>query len=147
MGEPFFLLNGDVLFDSQILKLLQRDERDSVLATEVKECGQEEVKAEISPEGRIHRLGKELDEAEVLGEFVGIARFGPIGAAALSRSLEVAVEQEQRRRDYFEHAIDRIASNTPFHVLPFDSHPVVEIDFPEDFERATADVLPQLQPS
>lgn len=147
MSKPFFLLNGDVLFDRRIVRLLQDDQRDSVLATEVKDCGKEEVKVDAGANERIQRLSKQLDPATALGEFVGIARFGPLGTPALDKSLEVSVEQERRRTDYFEHAIDRIASQTPFHVLPFDSLPVIEIDFPKDLERATSHVLPLLQPS
>lgn len=145
MDESFVLLNGDVLFDSRILDHLAQSTHDSVLATEVKPCGKEEVKAQVDEYGRIHHLGKKLAVHDALGEFVGIAQFGPLGAAALSKSLKVAVEDEQRRNDYFEYAIERIASKTPFHAIAFDSFPVVEIDFPEDYKRAVSEVLPTLK--
>ena len=70
----FFYSNGDVLFDRRLTERLQAADDPSVLAVLAGACGDEEVKV-IVTDGKITRIGKTLEPASCLGEFVGVARF------------------------------------------------------------------------
>lgn len=117
----------------------------SSLAVQVGRCGEEEVKV-IVRDGRIVRIGKKLDPADCLGEFVGVAWFGSDLAPAFVSALEACVEKENAVTDYFERAVDRLCDDWP--LIPADvSHlPCIEIDFPEDLARARDVILPRLKP-
>ena len=54
------------------------------------------------------RIGKKLEPAECLGEFIGVARFGSDLAPAFADTLTTLVESEGVVNDYFERAVDRL---------------------------------------
>ncbi len=119
------------------------DVSSAALAVVVGRCAEEEVKV-IVREGRIVRIGKKLDPADCLGEFVGVARFGADLAAAFVAALETCVERENAVNDYFERAVDRLCDAWPLAPVDVSDLPCIEIDFPEDLARAQQEIVPQL---
>lgn len=148
--EGFFFANGDVLFDRRLTERLLPADRSTVMAVKPGACGQEEVKVIVAGEGlshrRISRIGKHLDPAGALGEFLGVARFGSDFTRPLSEMLSHCVEVEGMVGDHFEQAIDRLCVSGHF-ISPAgtDDLPCGEIDFPEDLEHARRDWGPRLQ--
>ena len=144
-GTGFFYANGDVLFDRRLPEQLAvQPERSTVLAVKPGHCGQEEVKV-IVHDGRVVRIGKQLDPARSRGEFVGVAWFGSEGSGAFAEMLVRCVETEGIVGDHFEQAIDRLCRDG-WPVLPVDigNLPCGEIDFPEDLRHAITDIAPNL---
>jgi choline kinase len=145
-GTEFFYANGDVLFDRRLPQALHKRGHStfSTMAIKPGHCGQEEVKAVVQG-GRIVRIGKQLDPARSLGEFVGVARFAGEIIPAFTRMLVQCVEVEGIVGDHFEQAVDRLClGGHP--VLPVDvgDLPCGEIDFPEDLRHAVNDIAPRL---
>ncbi len=124
-------LNGDVVFDDEIVPLVTSDPETTSLAVDPRVCGDEEIKYRIR-EGRLQALSKQVHGE---GEAVGINFIAANDRALYRRALEYLEMQA-----YFERAIE--------HMLPFTAKPVrcvpvgelraMEIDFPEDLEQARA---------
>ncbi len=142
-GESFFLLNGDVLVDPELIRRLQESEAPTCLLVEEGPVGEEEVKV-VAGGDLVVRIGKELDPAEALGEFSGVARFSAFVAERLFEALDQLVVVEGLRNEFFEAALDRMASETELRLVGAGGLAVVEIDFPEDLERARLEVLPRI---
>lgn len=149
-GEGFFYANGDVVFDRRLAERLLPVDADTVMAVQPGRCGQEEVKVMVDGAkpgwGRIIRIGKTLDPACSLGEFIGVARFGSTMVGPLQETLSRCVEGEGIVGDHFEHAVDRLCRADQV-VRPVDVSdlPCDEIDFPEDLESAHRELGPRLR--
>jgi len=166
-GEGFYYANGDVVFDHRLARLLSPANASTVMAVKPGRWGQEEVKVFVGPASgspaseptgrrmgpqapgeplRILRIGKQLDPARALGEFVGVARFGSDLVRPLAQVLTDCIEQEGMVGEHFERAVDRLC--VAGHVVrPADigDLPCGEIDFPEDLIHARNTIAPQLQ--
>ncbi len=140
LDRDFVYLNGDVLFEPALLDRVVRSPHRAALAVEVKRCGEEEVKAICDAQGRVQRLSKELDPALSLGEFIGVARFNAPFTAWFYKALE-SVKHDGLRNAYFEAALDRMADTQAMHAVDVTDLPCIEIDFPEDYEAACAQVI------
>lgn len=144
LARPCVCLNGDVLFPPSLLPRLLWAAGESALAVDVHRCGAEEVKVVVDPDGAIRRIGKELDPAVCLGEFIGVARYGARAGAAFAAALVDAVERQRIVNTYFEHALLPLAGEGLLAAVPLGGTPAVEIDFPEDLQRARQQVWPRL---
>ncbi len=141
--DTFYYANADVLFDHRLTTRLEKSRCASALAVQAKPCGEEEVKV-IVRDHHIVRIGKKLDPAVCLGEFVGVARFGRELAPAFVEALRITVEDEVNVTDYFERAVDRLCDAWELTAININDLPCIEIDFPEDLEKARQQVAPRL---
>lgn len=135
LDQDFLYLNGDVLFPPELLRRLIESPLPNALAVEVKPCGEEEVKVLTNSAGRIVDIGKELDQSEALGEFIGVARF----SAAYSRPFYQALNDTVGAgmdMAYFEHALQETAARHELHLVDVSDVPCIEIDYPEDLDQA-----------
>lgn len=143
-GQGMFYANGDVLFDQRLIDRLAEPSGRTGLAVKPGRCGQEEVKVVVR-DGRIVRIGKQLDPAQSLGEFVGVAWFGGDIVGPLADMLRECVEKEGIVGDHFERAVDRLCrGGHPLQPVEVSDLPCGEIDFPEDLAHARAEILPRL---
>ncbi len=140
VGSDFIYLNGDVLFEPELLQRTVNARHPTSLAVEAKACGEEEVKVAIDATGRIQRISKQLDPNQCAGEFIGAAKFDAAITEPFSQALEQLV-QEGEHQAYFEAALDRIAPHHAFHIADVSDCPCIEIDFPEDYQRACRQVV------
>ncbi|CAH2029923.1 phosphocholine cytidylyltransferase family protein [Trichlorobacter ammonificans] len=144
MTEDFLYLNGDVLFHPELIRRLLAAPAASPLAVERKRCGEEEVKVLLAGT-RITAIGKEIPPAEAYGEFIGVARFAGAIGPLFGATLAGVVERDRLLKNYFETAVDRMLDKAPFTALDISDLPCIEIDFPEDLERAETVILPSLR--
>ena len=88
-------------------------------------------------------IDKGLPADDVDGENIGIAKFGPDGAATL---IEIAHEIMAGRgeREWLPRAFATFIARRPLHVVESRGYPWIEIDFPEDYWRACSEVLPAI---
>lgn len=145
MDRDMILLNGDVLFDPRVIQRVAEGRDPANMAVEVKPCGDEEVKVVVDDSGRIHEIGKEIDPERTLGEFIGVAHFSAPFTNALYRSLDALVRTPEGQQAYYERAIESILSTTHAQAVDVTELPCVEIDFPEDYERARKDIFPRFE--
>ncbi|MEE9465515.1 MAG: phosphocholine cytidylyltransferase family protein [Candidatus Neomarinimicrobiota bacterium] len=133
-GADFFYLNGDVLFPAALLERVLEAPPGNALAVEVKVCGDEEVKVTTNG-NRIVDIGKGIAPADALGEFIGIARFSGKFSDPFFRELDEIVAAGMNTA-YFEYALKRLAPREALQIVDVTDLPCIEIDFPEDLEKA-----------
>jgi choline kinase len=94
-------------------------------------------------EGRVIEISKEIDPASCDGENVGIAKFGPEGSRLLVEEMDALVASGYLRH-WAPRAFGEFALKQPLHAVSTRGLPWIEIDFPEDYSRAVAEILPRL---
>lgn len=145
LDRDFYYLNGDVYFDPELIPRLENAPVTSAFAVEKKRCGEEEVKVVVDAAGRIQRIGKQLDPAECLGEFIGVARVSATITKAFYDALDKLAHAPEHRNAYFEAALDMIAAEAEQSVVDVTDIPCIEIDFPEDYDRARTQIAERLK--
>ncbi len=143
LGDDFIYFNADVLFHRDIVSLLVSSNEKNVLAMEYKKCGQEEVKFATDAGNRVIKLSKEIPPDEAEGEFIGIAKFGSSISRAFIDTLEIYALRGERNL-FFEKAVEDILGIEIFFPLNVTHIPNIEIDFPEDLNRAQEEVYPAI---
>jgi choline kinase len=132
---PVIWMNGDVVFDPEVLRRLQPyvDEGRSAIAVNTAVTAEEEVKYTVDADGFVNGLSKSVTGA--LGESVGINVVSGADKAALVARLAECTEQ-----DYFERGIELAIEKDGLRVVPVDISDLfaVEVDFEEDLARANA---------
>ena len=145
--EGFVVLNCDVLFHPALLDDLLVTHHDAALLIAYREPGQtpfgdEEMKVRVQ-EGRVVAMSKTMDPAEADAENLGIVKFGPESAPQLVGILDRIVAAGGLR-DWAPRAFTEFAREQPLYALGTRGYPWIEIDFPEDYQRAIRDVLPAI---
>ena len=126
-------MNGDVVFDAKVLERVKpaiaKDQ--SFICVNTSKVAEEEVKYTVDQKGNINELSKKVVNA--LGEAVGINFVAAKDKDALIRRLEEVADN-----DYFERGIEVSIEKDSASFIPIDISDLfaVEVDFPEDLERA-----------
>lgn len=123
-GKDTLVLNGDVVFDRNIIKLLDMP---SCAAVEYKNVHPEEIQVLLKGKDDIVRIGKNINGQ---GEAVGIYRFSGKFCAKLKDQIA-----KMDRNLYYEDAIDKILP-LDFRAVDIGDLAAKEIDFKEDLESA-----------
>ena len=146
-GAPILLMDADVLYDRRlIMRLLDSPQENVFLLDRAIEPGEEPVKLCID-DGRIVDFHKQPEiEHQWHGESVGFFRFAPRMAAELADRVEGYVTAGRTDLEYEEAIRDMILAHEghSFGFEDISGLPWIEIDFPEDVQRAEATVLPSL---
>ena len=144
--QGFVVLNCDVLFHPALLDDLLATHHDAALLIAYREAGQqygdEEMKVKVR-DGLVTDMSKAMDPAEADGENLGIVKFGPASAPHVVRILDRIVS-DGGLRDWAPRAFCEFAQERPLHALGTRGYPWIEIDFPEDYQRAVRDILPAI---
>ncbi|MDO9578385.1 MAG: phosphocholine cytidylyltransferase family protein [Candidatus Cloacimonadales bacterium] len=133
--DDFIYFNADVLFQSELLQKISGESKYSQLLLETKSCAEEEVKMIIDNDRRILKISKKLPIPKCAGEFIGIGKFKKDILPKFAEYLQFGVDNGQSN-NYFEYAVDLLAKDVILQAVPTDGIPCIEIDFPEDLERA-----------
>jgi choline kinase len=146
--EGFVVLNCDVLFHPALLDDLLSARHDNALLLAYREhdqplFGDEEMKVKVRS-GRVTDMAKAMDPAQADGENLGIVKFGAEGAAALVDIMDRLIDAGGIR-DWAPRAFAEFAKTHPLHAIGTRGLPWIEIDFPEDYQRAVRDVLPLIE--
>ena len=144
--EGFIVLNCDVLFHGQLLDDLLTTKHDCAAMVEYRQrtaaLGEEEMKVRIC-HGRILEMSKAMDPALADGENVGMVRFDAPAVPALVELLDEAVAAGALR-EWAPAAFSRFAARHALWALGTRGFPWIEIDYPEDYQRAVTEILPQI---
>ena len=147
LSDGFVVLNSDVLFHPQMLaNLLDSAIDDALLISKTEHqaspLGDEEMKVKLQ-DGLVADISKEMDPLEADGENVGIVKFSAAGAKALVGYMDELIANGGAK-DWAPRAFREFARNHRVSALSTDGLPWIEIDFPEDYRRATEEVLPTI---
>jgi choline kinase len=147
-GEDVLLMDADVLYDRRIIEqLVKTDIPNCFLLDRDFEPGDEPVKLCVHS-NQLVEFRKQVAPDLVYdfsGESVGFFRFD----GAIANRLATCTEQyvaEGRYEEPYEEAIRDLLLETPdaFGYEDITGLPWIEIDFPEDIQRAQNEILPQL---
>jgi choline kinase len=149
-SEPeFILMDADVLYDQEMIRRLVNTEINNCLLLDRNFIpGDEPVKVCVNKEGKINEFRKQVPddlEFEVQGESVGFFKFNKlIGASLLGRINDYLSKGENDTP--YEEAIRDLLLIYPeqFGYEDVTGVPWIEIDFPEDIQRAQTEILPKL---
>ena len=145
-GGPVLLMDGDVLYDRRVLEpLVETHHADCLLVDRAYEPGDEPVKVGMV-DGAPVDFGKSIDPAaEPCGESVGFFRLSEGTANTLVETARRMIDEGGAERP-MEDAIAAVlrAANPPFAFEDVTGLPWIEIDFPEDVERAEREILARL---
>lgn len=137
--EPngFILLDGDVVFDLDIIEELVERGPDCLAVRSVGGIGLEEVKVTADIHDRVLAIGKHVPVRSAMGESVGIELF----SAATSKKLFAALHQRVREQglvhEYYEAAFQQILDEgTTLYGVDIGSRYACEIDTIEDLLEA-----------
>jgi choline kinase len=139
-GGEIILMDADVLYDPRILaRLIEGDATNAFLLDREFEPGVEPVKLCVR-DGMIVEFRKQIApdlRFDLQGESVGFFRFSPGLAARLADRLQVWLDNKRRDEPY-EEVIRELLLESPadFSYLDITGLPWIEIDFPEDVDRA-----------
>jgi L-glutamine-phosphate cytidylyltransferase len=145
LTDGFVVLNCDVLFDEQLLDDLMSARYDDALLVCARgdDCySDEEMKVQIRA-GRVVHISKAIASSDADAENVGIGKFGPDGAAVLVEELNRLVAHGDLRQ-WVPAAFDAFCRRRPLFAVETRGFPWIEIDFPEDYWRACAEILPAI---
>ena len=145
-NEDVLLMDADVLYEFSILADLVQAPRSNLLLLDQDFIpGEEPVKICLR-KGRIVEFRKHLEPAleyDTVGESVGFFRFSPAMGARLIEVSNQYVDSGQREAPCEEAIRDILLANAQdFDVCDVSGKKWIEIDFPEDIERAEREILP-----
>lgn len=135
-GKEFLLMDSDILCDPEAVKRIAL-QKESALAMQRHELGEEEMKVVVDEQGCITQLTKGCNPTDAVGESVGIEKITERYSCALYRELKLMIEQEGLVDVFYELAFERlIPQGFAFKVVDVTDCFSMELDTPEDFERA-----------
>lgn len=133
----FLLLDSDILFTSGLVKALLDCPVVPCLALHRHRCGTEEIKAVLDAEGYVVDLGKSVDPRRAAGESVGMEVLSAAARDELFRTLRRRIVAEGRENEFYEASFqDMIDRGLRFMAVDTTRFPAMEIDSPEDLQRA-----------
>jgi len=142
MKTPFLLMNGDTLFEPEVLQeLLAAPGAPITLVVNGKpEYDADDMKVSIGADGRIRAISKALGEGSVDGESIGLMRFDGEGAAAFRAGLDRAVRSQRGMRAFYLSVIDELAGKLAVETSMMTGLWWGELDSPEDLIRVRTEL-------
>ena len=141
---PFVIMNSDVVFHSEILKnLLASPHPDALTVSLQSGMGDEEMKVKLQAD-RIVDNRNDMDPAGADGENVGVLKFSNIGSRILFQKADELVAKGVVNA-WAPRAFQEICTSYPLYAVSTQELPWIEIDFPEDLERARTEIYPRIE--
>ena len=134
------LVNGDTIAPVGVTELLlaahDAREHDLVLALDdAKELGEEEMKVQLSGEGLLTRITKQMDPRTAVGEYIGLTLIEAEAAEPLAAALQATFERDPQL--YYEDGFQELAERGGrIGTAPIGDVEWVEVDDQADLARA-----------
>jgi choline kinase len=142
--DGFVVLNSDVVFHPHVLTRLLNSPFPDALAISFHGClGDEEMKVKVRDE-RVCAISKEIAPYEAQGENIGIVKFSRLGATVLFDKIEELVTAGTVNA-WLPLAFHNICTYHNLFAVSAAGLPWIEIDFPEDLEKARTEIYPQIR--
>ena len=137
-GQEVLLMDSDILCDPEAVRRVARQEC-SALAMQQHELGEEEMKIVVDAAGNITEISKTCSVATAIGESVGIEKMTSDYTEAIYQELRQMILEEGLIDIFYERAFERlIPQGHTFRVVDTTDLFSYELDTPEDFQKATA---------
>jgi len=131
-GKEFILLNGDTVFDEEIIKNLMKE--GNHIPVDKKHYDKEELK--IKGKNIAEKiLPKNASREESNGSTIGIFKFSSNASELLFNEIEELIKKGVKNK-WFEYAINKILSKTNFYINDVSQFNWIEIDTMQDLKKA-----------
>ena len=138
MDGPFILLNGDTLFEADVLRSLLAEESDMPITMAIdSKHGYDEDDMKVAVLGRrLVWVGKALNPSQVDGEAIGMIRFQGVGPTLFRDKVESLIASRNGANLWYLSAIDALAQGYKVDVCRVGGHSWCEIDDRADLAHA-----------
>jgi len=137
------VLNSDVVFHPRILaNLISAPYPDALTISFQDGMGEEEMKVKVG-DGKIIDISKDMNPRKADGENVGIVKFSAEGSDDLLSTADSLVSSGTVRA-WAPLAFQRLCTHRDLFAVGTEGLPWIEIDFPEDLERARTEIYPRI---
>jgi choline kinase len=147
-GEDVIFMDADVLYPPSLLKRLTAKPGTIYLMDRDFTPGDEPVKLCVKG-GKIVEFGKVLPPGlvyDAVGEWPGFAKFAPAEGPVMIEAIRPYIDNGDLDLPYETPMRDvMLADPSRFIVEDISGEPWIEIDFPEDLDRARDKILPKIQ--
>jgi choline kinase len=133
-GEPFVMLDGDIVFDPEVLEAVVWSMHDDCLALRpAEDLGDEEVKVVLAGD-LVRRIHVSLPPADAAGESIGIEKFSAATSRILFHTIEQRIAEHGAKTEYYEKAFDQLCQDgrLALHAIDVGRYYCAEIDTPAD---------------
>jgi choline kinase len=127
----FYLFNGDVVFDFEILNDFVTTDGTAMVIDKVKDLGDEEMKVSIKDETIID-ISKTIPLSEASGEYIGLMRFEKPESELLFAELEKFISRNERGV-WYENAIKNILGDLKIKPVYTKNNKWIEVDNINDY--------------
>jgi len=138
MDGPFMIINGDTLFEAEIMKRLLASSSPMAitLAADIKpEYDPDDMKI-VSRGNRLLRVGKQLELDTVNGESIGMMVFRGEGVSRFSAMVDHLMRRGEGLNRWYLSAIDALAQDWNVAICPIHGLSWCEVDNRADLLRA-----------
>lgn len=136
------VMNCDVLVHPLVLQRLLDSSGSAFIYDSASGDADEHMKVELI-DGRLSAMSKALDACRTQGENVGILYFQAATARLLFGAARDLLAEGQRNM-WMAAAVERVASSVPLRGVDIADLPWIEIDFPDDLDRACSHIWRQV---
>jgi choline kinase len=132
--RPFCVVDGDLLVGDDLLRRVFRSSGDHLVIDMTRSYVDIEMHAKVVG-GFVNRLGYNLAAEDSSGEFFGVSRWTPEGAADIAAVMSRWLSEGGWTHRYAD-AIDDVAMRRSIGVIPATRSDWAEIDSPSDIANA-----------
>lgn len=143
MTTDTLIMNSDVMLDDEILVKLMDSEQGNLLAADFRsDFQQEDMKIAVDSTLRLLSISKTLGSKKAKAENLGVLKLSIGCIRQLINVVEPIIDVS--KREFFPYALDLLASTVEIGCLAVGNLPWIEIDFPEDYQKALREVFPRI---
>jgi L-glutamine-phosphate cytidylyltransferase len=144
MGDGFIYLNGDLVFHPNMLRKLLDSEKDGIIScSKVHEHPNDMFKFQAN-NSRIHHMDKEIDPSLAHGVAIGPAKVSGKGTKIVFELLDKLFESGEKGRSFAYSIFSEMSKQHEFFAIDHEGAPWVEVDTPEDLEKARDEIVKKL---
>jgi choline kinase len=134
-GEEFILLNGDALFEEEIIKNLVNRKKMDIAPVDSKYYDQEELKIREENGMLVEILSKKAPKKMSDGSTIGIFKFSSEGSTILFDEIGKCIKGRMKNK-WFEYALNNILREIKMHKIDIHGLKWIEVDDTGDIEKA-----------
>ena len=137
MDADFVLLNGDTLFEADVVKSLleTREQPVTVVVSHKSDYDDDDMKVELDG-CRLVKIGKDLLPDQVDGESIGMILFRDQGPILFRNAIEKALNNPSAHTKWYLSVIDEMARTMPIWTCSTKGLRWCEVDYPADLKQA-----------
>ena len=110
LGDDMLMMDSDIVFDKNIISKLINSGFENCLALKRHDLTEEEIKVKIDANGRVLKIGKEVNPQEAAGESIGIEVFGKETLSVLFQILDRKIVAEKKVNQFYETSFEELVN-------------------------------------